>query len=150
MPTNTPSIEQLKRALAISEQIETLQAEFASILGGTARASAATAVAKSTEKASEKPTEKSAAGETAAPVKKAKGRKAKGPSLEEVQNAKFKELTDKIGEAKAQPYRMASSYNVDAKIEHPKFGVGFVASSFPDKIEVVFQDINRLLVQGRK
>ena len=77
-------------------------------------------------------------------------KKASGPSLAEVQNAKFKELHAKIGDVKAQPYRMASLYTVDTKIEHPKFGVGFVAASFPDKIEVVFEDVNRNLVQGRK
>jgi hypothetical protein len=81
---------------------------------------------------------------------KSTGRKPKGPSAEEVQNAKFKELHEKIGDVKAQPYRMASIYTIDAKIEHPKFGVGFVTLSLPDKIEVVFQDINRHLVQGRK
>jgi hypothetical protein len=83
------------------------------------------------------------------PAKKST-RKPKGPSAEEVQNARFKELTEKIGEVKALPYRMASVYEVDAKIEHPKFGVGFVTMSLPDKIEVVFQDVNRQLVQGRK
>ncbi|OFZ13423.1 MAG: hypothetical protein A2Z20_08480 [Bdellovibrionales bacterium RBG_16_40_8] len=77
-------------------------------------------------------------------------KKSAGPSLEEVQNAKFKELYAKIGDVKPQPYRMASIYPIDTKIEHPKFGVGFVAASFPDKIEVVFEDVNRHLVQGRK
>ena len=65
-------------------------------------------------------------------------------------NAKFLELQEKIGEQKAQPYRMASTFNVDAKIEHPKFGVGFVTTALPDKIEVAFQDMSRQLVQGRK
>ena len=50
MPTNTPSIEQLKRALAISEQIEKLQAEFASVLGGAAPASVAKAAAPAKKK----------------------------------------------------------------------------------------------------
>ena len=35
MPSNTPSIDQLKRALAVSEQIEKLQGELAAILGGS-------------------------------------------------------------------------------------------------------------------
>lgn len=83
-------------------------------------------------------------------TKKPSKRAPKGPSQTEIQNAKFKELLDKNGEAKALPYRMANVYQVDMKIEHPKFGVGFVAASFPDKIEVVFEDINRSLVQGRK
>jgi hypothetical protein len=65
-------------------------------------------------------------------------------------SAKFLELQGKNGEQKAQPYRMANVFTVDAKIEHPKFGVGFVVMSLPDKIEVVFQDSSRQLVQGRK
>ncbi len=65
-------------------------------------------------------------------------------------NARFVELQDKIGEQKAQPYRMASQFSVDMKIEHPKFGVGFVVTTFPDKIEVVFHDMSRQLVQARK
>lgn len=43
MPTNNPSIHQLKRALEISEQIEKLQAEFATIFGGTSPAPVAKA-----------------------------------------------------------------------------------------------------------
>lgn len=85
-----------------------------------------------------------------AKAKKPTKKRTKGPSAEEVQNARFKELADKIGEAKPQPYRMTNVYTVDTVIEHPKFGVGFVTLSLPDKIEVVFQDVNRHLVQGRK
>lgn len=88
------------------------------------------------------------------PVAKAKKvsakRKSKEAAAAEVQNAKFKELADKLGEAKPQPYRMANVYPIDSIIEHPKFGIGFVTLSLPDKIEVVFEDLNRQLVQGRK
>lgn len=40
---STPSVDQLKRAIAIKEQINSLEAELASILGGTAIAVTATA-----------------------------------------------------------------------------------------------------------
>ena len=36
MSNNTPSLAQLKRAISISEQIESLQSQLASILGGSA------------------------------------------------------------------------------------------------------------------
>ncbi len=78
--------------------------------------------------------------------KAASGDAGKGSTV----NSRFVELSGKLESAKAQPYRMASVYVVDAKIEHPKFGVGFVVASFPDKIEVAFEDTNRNLVQGRK
>lgn len=65
-------------------------------------------------------------------------------------NARYVELAEKLDGAKAQPYRMANVYPVESKIEHPKFGVGFVVTSLPDKIEVVFEDLSRQLVHGRK
>lgn len=83
-------------------------------------------------------------------AKKPAGKKKPKISTAEIQNAKYKELVERIGASKPQPYRMASVYTQDAVIEHPKFGIGFVLASFPDKIEVVFEDVNRNLVQGRK
>lgn len=94
---------------------------------------------------------KAAKGATkTAKSKKPSKRAPKGPSQTEIQNAKFKELFEKNSTSKPQPYRMANIYTVDTKIEHPKFGVGFVSVSLPDRIEVVFEDVNRNLVQGRK
>ena len=66
MSTNTPSIHQLKRALEISEQIEKLQAEFASVFGGaapvtTTQASAKPAAGKGRSKMSPEAREKIAA-----------------------------------------------------------------------------------------
>ncbi|MEZ0254473.1 MAG: hypothetical protein ACAI37_04305 [Chthoniobacter sp.] len=43
--STTPSIDQLKRAIAISEQIQNLEAELASILGASSKASAPAKVA---------------------------------------------------------------------------------------------------------
>lgn len=93
-------------------------------------------------------------------AKKASAKGPKKPTLSRAEkaaaaaataaNARFIELQEKMGELKAQPYRMASQFNVDMKIEHPKFGVGFVVMALNDKIEVVFQDTSRHLVHGRK
>ncbi len=65
-------------------------------------------------------------------------------------NDVFAKLKEKLGNAKARPYRMAESFPIDCAIEHPKFGVGFVFSSAGQKIEVAFEDTNRALVQNRK
>ena len=48
MSTNTPSIDQLKRALEISQQIEKLQAEFAAVFGGASPVAATKAAAQPT------------------------------------------------------------------------------------------------------
>jgi hypothetical protein len=65
-------------------------------------------------------------------------------------NDVFAKLKEKLGSAKARPYRMGESFPIDCAIEHPKFGVGFVFSSAGQKIEVAFEDTNRALVQNRK
>jgi len=85
-------------------------------------------------------------------AKKPAGKKTKASEAKALAaaNARFVELTEKMGSSKPQPYRMANQYPVDAKIEHPKFGIGFVVATFPDKIEVAFEDVSRHLVQGRK
>jgi len=83
-------------------------------------------------------------------TKKPTKKKDKESVAGETRNALFVELSEKMGGMKPQPYRMANVYVVDTMIEHPKFGIGFVRSSLPDKIEVVFEDTNRQLVQGRK
>ena len=88
----------------------------------------------------------------AAAEKRAAKREARGAkqSSSASSNARFIELSEKFESVKVQPYRMANVYPVETKIEHPKFGVGFVVNSLPDKIEVVFEDVSRQLVQGRK
>jgi hypothetical protein len=85
-----------------------------------------------------------------AKAKSPKAKKSKAAATLAAMNEKYKEFIEKMGDVKAQPYRMANTYPVDTKIEHPKFGVGFVAASLPDKMEVVFEDVSRQLVQGRK
>lgn len=49
----------------------------------------------------------------------------------------------------ARKYKLTESFAASAKLEHPKFGVGVVKTSYNDKIEVVFADQVRLLVHNR-
>ena len=50
MSNNTPSLEQLKRAIAISEQIDALQSQLAAVLGGSSPASAKAAASGKSRK----------------------------------------------------------------------------------------------------
>jgi hypothetical protein len=98
-----------------------------------------------------KKTYKLSEGNTVA--KKAAGPKKSKVKAEAAASAhaqRYQELLDKVGEKKVEPYRMGGMYNVDTKIEHPKFGVGFVLATMTDKIEVCFSDQVRSLVQNRK
>lgn len=46
-------------------------------------------------------------------------------------------------------YNMKSKFEKNTKLQHPKFGIGFVKDSLIDKIEVVFEDEVRTLVHNR-
>jgi hypothetical protein len=48
----------------------------------------------------------------------------------------------------ASPYAPSARFDVGALVAHPRFGVGVVARVEVTKMEVLFQDGPRLLVQG--
>ncbi|MBX3019587.1 MAG: hypothetical protein KF767_16990 [Bdellovibrionaceae bacterium] len=75
-----------------------------------------------------------------------KPRVARASKAEEHKN-EFEKLMGGNGEA--QKYNMKLKFENNAKIDHPKFGMGVVRSSLSDKIEVVFQDEVRNLVHNR-
>jgi hypothetical protein len=90
-------------------------------------------------------------------VKKAAGKKTPGKkgtrkavAVGENSNELFKELSEKLSGTAPSPYRMSGDYAVNAAIEHPKFGLGFVFAAAPARIDVAFNDANRALVHNRK
>jgi len=79
--STTPSIEQLKRAIAISEQIQKLEAELASILGSSASLSISTTVEAVAGKPGRRKRGLSAEGRARiAAAQKARWAKSKGDS----------------------------------------------------------------------
>lgn len=46
-------------------------------------------------------------------------------------------------------YTMKTKFSNNQKLEHPKFGIGYVRTTHVDKIEVVFPDEVRMLVHNR-
>ena len=83
---STPTISQLKHAIALSEQIEKLQIELASLFGGSAKVSAPTAVAPATTAPATKPKKSGFSAEhraklaAAAKARWAKKNEAKAPA----------------------------------------------------------------------
>ena len=57
---------------------------------------------------------------------------------------------DNMDEENVNPYKMTGSYEQSMAINHPTFGMGFVTSVFPNKIQVTFKDSIRFLVHNRK
>jgi hypothetical protein len=80
MPTNAPSVDQLKRAIVIAEQIQKLQAELAAILGSPASAPVAAAPKPTTSKPAKagKRTMSPEARERIAAAQRARWAKSKG------------------------------------------------------------------------
>jgi len=86
-------------------------------------------------------------------VKKVTGAAAtkKAKASENRKNAHSKEFGELVAasEGSEQNYTMKAKFSKNDKIKHPKFGLGVIKLSLPDKIEVVFEDEVRLLVHNR-
>lgn len=48
------------------------------------------------------------------------------------------------------PYNMKQKFEKNQKLDHAKFGMGFIKEAMNDKIEVVFSDEVRSLIHNRK
>ena len=67
--------------------------------------------------------------------------------------AQYNELAEKISGgdlSNAKKYTINGSFGVDDIIDHPKFGTGLVVSIIKtNKVEVLFKDGSRLLIQNQ-
>lgn len=67
----------------------------------------------------------------------------------EAHKAEYSAWMTKNESSSPAKYNMREKFASNQKIEHPKFGLGFVRTTFNDKIEVVFLDEVRSLVHNR-
>ncbi|MCB0421878.1 MAG: hypothetical protein KDD61_12840 [Bdellovibrionales bacterium] len=58
-------------------------------------------------------------------------------------------LKEKTDLSSVAPYTIKGTFEAETAIEHPKFGLGVVTMSLATKIQVTFQDGERLLVHNR-
>ncbi len=70
-----------------------------------------------------------------------KGTRTKNPAK------KFERLIDKFKEKAPLHYKMTGSFNKDDIIDHDTFGKGLVLDSYNKRIDVIFSDKIRTLVQ---
>jgi hypothetical protein len=47
-------------------------------------------------------------------------------------------------------YSMKGKFEKNTKLDHPKFGIGFIKDAMTDKIEVIFEDEVRTLIHNRQ
>lgn len=52
-------------------------------------------------------------------------------------------------EEKSTPFNIKTKFELDQKIEHPKFGIGFVKIAQNDRIDVIFEDELKTLMHNK-
>jgi len=65
-------------------------------------------------------------------------------------NAEYEAMIQAQGASKEIPYNIKGKFQLNQKINHPKFGLGVVRNVHQDKVEVVFSDEVRNLVHNRE
>ena len=53
------------------------------------------------------------------------------------------------GSEKGLPFSIRSKYELDQKIDHPKFGSGFVTNVLIDRVDVLFEDEVKTLMHNK-
>lgn len=82
---------------------------------------------------------------------KAPGRRGKNSeeSRRAAHQAEYETLLQTYDANPTQSYNMKAKFEANHKLNHPKFGLGVIRISQPEKIEVVFQDEVRSLIHNR-
>lgn len=63
--------------------------------------------------------------------------------------AEYEMLLASVENNDTQSYSIKGKFSANARLQHPKFGIGVVKAVFQDKIDVVFQDEVRTLMHNR-
>ncbi len=61
----------------------------------------------------------------------------------------YNQLMMNRGSESGLPFSIRTKFEMDQKIEHPKFGAGFVKTVLTDRIDVIFQDEVKTLIHNK-
>lgn len=64
--------------------------------------------------------------------------------------SEYEKMAKSMDEEPTVTYSMKTKFEKDTKLNHPKFGLGYIRTVQPEKIEVVFPDEVRSLVHNRR
>jgi hypothetical protein len=81
--------------------------------------------------------------------KKARPKTKKDGKAGQMATPPWATLKEQLASTTAQAYKMGDFYKINTPIQHPKFGLGFIVLSTPQRIDVVFEDGQRSLVHNR-
>ena len=86
---------------------------------------------------------------TAAKKRAASENAAKSPRARSSHREQWDLLVNQNTTAEENDYSLKKKYEPNTLLKHPKFGRGFIRSTQPDKIEVVFEDEVKMLMHNR-
>ena len=61
----------------------------------------------------------------------------------------YNQLMMNRGEEKGTPFNIRTKFTMDQKIDHPKFGAGFVKNVLIDRVDVMFSDELKTLMHNK-
>lgn len=73
----------------------------------------------------------------------------KGSGPRKTHSDQYNQLMMNRGSEKGLPFNIRSKYELDQKIDHPKFGSGFVTNVLVDRVDVIFQDEVKTLMHNK-
>lgn len=62
----------------------------------------------------------------------------------------YNQLMMNRGSEQGLPFSIRTKYELDQKIDHPKFGAGFVKNVLTDRVDVMFQDELKTLMHNKQ
>lgn len=62
----------------------------------------------------------------------------------------YNQLMMNRGSEQGLPFSIRTKYELDQKIDHPKFGAGFVKNVLSDRMDVMFQDELKTLMHNKQ
>ncbi len=62
----------------------------------------------------------------------------------------YNQLMMNRGDEKGIPFSIRTKFELDQKIDHPKFGAGFVKNVLADRVDVMFQDELKTLIHNKQ
>lgn len=61
----------------------------------------------------------------------------------------YENRVQNFADVASKPYSIKGKYVENEKIQHPKFGLGFIQKVYSDKVDVIFNDEVRTLMHNR-
>ncbi len=87
--------------------------------------------------------------ESTSKTKKAGGTNSTKTSRAKSHTGEYENRLQNLSSKEAIPYSLKATFTEKQKIDHPKFGIGFVQKAAIDRIDVIFADEVKILIHNK-